>query len=736
VVDLTELASPANGAEHQPEAPNTTQHPASETEREGRTWADRGLWTAVGVGLLWWSWQLIGDSSAPWTVIFLVGGNLWGLLTIGAAWMPDNRWTTDRVLTNRLAWVTAGITIAIFVAWSVYQLTIGLVYGTDAIAFNQYAAQLVTHGLNPYTHSMAPAFQLFHTPTSYYTYSFTGRPVTTISYPTLSFLVYVPFLALGWTNNVAPWLNVFAWGLTVVMMFAMLPRNVRPVALLLGGYGLYVAFAIGGVTDALFMPLLTIAAYKWDRFGTSRWTYIGPVMFGLAMGIKQTPWPALPFLLLALILDEQARTSWRDGIIRAGKYLGVTVGVFLLPNIPWILASPSGWIKGVLTPLFADMVPTGQGTMSLSLYLHWGGGSLTAYTLAMVCTLLLLLVSFVGTYPVLRSIWFLLPAFAFFFAARSNVNYFISLIPAGLMAAVTISKAPSAVARLGHNGNGLTMSGRWFATGNWFSSTVSKLVRPEHGFRSPRWLLATAVCAFLFVVSVAYSLIAQPPFHVRVVSVRTTGTTNHIEALGLRVTNTSDKPIKPHFDLMQGGFNSTFWLISSGPKQVAPRSSADYTIVAPNSGAEPSTYGGFNVVGYLNNPQTFSVAPTYDPNLLNVGFDPQTIDTPMKLGTRIKLEAQIYSRDGNQVHRAGVLVRLGQVVWFRTGAKKAHAIINGGKLGKAAYATTNSDGVAEFTIVGVKAQQYPVTFSSTLYNKQYGYLYGSSGDLNIRFIPR
>jgi uncharacterized membrane protein len=735
VVDLTtDITSPADAAEQELEAPRAQVPVQHEPETEGRTWADRGLWTMVGVGLLWWSWQLIGDSWAPWTVVFLVGGNLWGLGVIVAAWLPDNSWTTNRVITNRLAWATAFVTMAIFIAWSVTSLLSGLNYGTDAIAFNQYAAQLVTHGLNPYTHSMAPAFQMFHTPTSYYTYSFTGHPVTTISYPVLSFLVYVPFLAIGWANNVAPWLNAAAWGLTVIMMFAMLPRRVRPVALLLGGYGLYVAFAMGGVTDALFMPLLTIAAYKWDRFGESRWTYIAPVMFGIAMGIKQTPWPALPFLLLALALDEHARTGMRQAVRRAGTYLGIAVAVFLLPNLPWIVASPSGWVKGVLTPLFANMVPTGQGTMSLSLYLHLGGGSMFAFTLAMGFTLLLLLVLFVGTYPVLRAVFFVLPAFAFFFAARSNVNYFISLIPAGLVAAVTASRPPEW--RKAASANGLLFSGRRLATTGWGSSRFSRLVSPGRGFRSQRWLIASCVCAFLFAISVAYSLIAQPPFKVEVTSVQTTGTTNHIEALALKVTNTSDKPIQPHFDLMQGGFNSTFWLVSSGPKQVGPHGVGHYVILAPNSGAEPSTYGGFNVVGYLNSPQTFSVAPTYEPKLLTVGFDPQTIDTPVKIGTTIHVKARIYNRNGSEVHRAGVTLRIGQLVWFRLGARKGNARINGGRLNKAAYVKTNGNGVANITIVGYKAKEYPVTFTATLLNQKYDYLYGNSGDLNIRFIKR
>ena len=35
-------------------------------------------------------------------------------------------------------------------------------YGTDELAFDQYAAQLFAHFHNPYQHSMAPSLAMFH----------------------------------------------------------------------------------------------------------------------------------------------------------------------------------------------------------------------------------------------------------------------------------------------------------------------------------------------------------------------------------------------------------------------------------------------------------------------------------------------------------------------------------------------------------------------------------------------
>ena len=49
-------------------------------------------------------------------------------------------------------------------------------YGTDEIAFDQYAAHLALQGLNPYAHSMAAAFPLFHVSPNGYTFRLNGQP--------------------------------------------------------------------------------------------------------------------------------------------------------------------------------------------------------------------------------------------------------------------------------------------------------------------------------------------------------------------------------------------------------------------------------------------------------------------------------------------------------------------------------------------------------------------------------
>jgi uncharacterized membrane protein len=689
----------------------------------------------VGVGLLVWASALIGTARHTWTVGILVFCNIWGLATIVATWLPENRWTTDRRLTNTLAWVTALITAGTVIAWGVASLKGGIFYGTDEIAFDQYAAQLVQHGLNPYTHSMQPAYQLFQVPTNYYTYSFVGNPVTTLSYPSLSFLIYVPFLLLGWSYNLAPALCLVAWGITTIMLFAVLPRSVRPLGLLFGGTMLYASYAVGGVTDAMYMPLLIIAAYKWDRFGTSRWTYIGPVMFGLAMCIKQTPWIALPFVLLALAGDEYMRSGLYAGVKRAAKYLAIAIVAFLIPNLPYIIAAPHAWMTGIFEPLAGNMVPTGQGTVSLSLYFHIGGGSMTAFTLATVFTALLLIVAFVGTYPLLRVGMLFLPSFVLLFGARSNVNYFISLIPVAVVAAITAGPPP--VPRRATR----AMSGLAAATGRGVSGgwrwLLARSYLPWRGFQSRLWALGTAVCAVLFLSAVVRSLTASPPIKIAITGVKTTGSTDHIQAIMLRVSNTSDKAVSPGFDTVQSEYNSTFWRIARGPKRLPAHTTINYELVSTNAQALPSIYGGFNMVGYVQQPRSFSVSRMYAPSLLGLTFNPPAENVPLPVGQKFTLSLDLVNHEGAPLHRAGVPVTLKEVIWSETGPMKGQARIDGGKVGKYAIVRTNVQGVAKFQIVGVKPTgDQVVSFTADLVNPQFHYLYSASGSFDLGFAAR
>jgi hypothetical protein len=591
---------PLNPVTPEPVHPVAEQPSLRLTPRDPGYGAERALWTLVGLALLWSAWRLDNFTSAPWTVPFMVLGNLWGMVTVLVSWLPNGVVSGESRLADAFQWATAVITVTLLIVAGVAETQGISGYGTDAVAFNQYAAELARQGINPYVHSLARAYTLFGVHPRDYTYTLTGAHVTALSYPALSFLIYVPLLALGWTHNLAPLVNVGAWGLTAAMTFWLSSRSLRPVVLLFSGFGVFAVFAGGGVTDVLFMPLLTVAAYRWDRFGASRWSYAGPLMFGLAMAIKQTPWPMLPFLLIALALDQSRRSGPADGLRRAGRYLAAVAVAFALPNLPYFLASPHAWIQGVLTPLH-NLVPTGLGTIALTIYVHMGGGSLSAFTVAEGLIFVLTLVAFLGTYPLLRRAAWLLPGIAFLFASRSNVNYFAALIPAGYIAATSIAAAPGRGDRPVRAAEARVPR----AVGRWF--------------RSPAWALACGALALASVAAAVYSLSATTPLVMRLTGVQTAGRSNHIRRLTLRVANRSGAPVWPVFAVLQPGPNTTFWKIVGGPARLAIGQTSQYTLLAPGSEAEPSDRGTFNVLGFVASPASLAVSNEYDDALYRRG---------------------------------------------------------------------------------------------------------------------
>jgi len=147
-------------------------------------------------------------------------------------------------------------------------------------------------------------------------------------------------------------INVLAWAAGMLLTYVLLPRSIRPLAIVIGSFSVYIAYAVGGVTDALFVPLLIGAVYQWDRFPTAKgpWAWRGPILLGLAMSVKQTPWLVLPFLVAGIALEARRTQDAVHALKTGGRYLAIALGAFLLPNIPFILADPHAWLSGVLTP--------------------------------------------------------------------------------------------------------------------------------------------------------------------------------------------------------------------------------------------------------------------------------------------------------------------------------------------------------------------------------------------------
>jgi uncharacterized membrane protein len=660
--------------------------------------ATRALRSLAGVFVLTWAFRISGYGTfASWSAVPIVLLGLIGLLVIVAAWLPTSVLSERRQ--HQLGWATLTAIIAALVIWSYFQVFTAPDYGTDEIAFDQYAAQLALHGVNPYLHSMAPAFPLFHVSPNGYTFQLNGQPVTALSYPALAFEAYLPLLAAGVTTQAAVWVEIFSWALGAAILYAVLPRSVAPLAGVVASIDVYIGYAVGGVTDTLFVPLLIGAAVGWDRFATDRGprAWRGPVCLGLAMAVKQTPWLVLPFLVAGIVLESRRQRGTRQAARDGLRYTGIALAAFAVPNLPYAVAAPGAWLDGILTPLSSHTVPAGQGLVNISLSLMAGGGSLTAYNVAAAVVLAAMLACYVTTYPALKQAAFLLPSIALFFADRSFGSYLVMLVPSALAAAATTSRP-----------RGLRTARHW------------------------RWVAVGGGLAALAAVIAA--LTTPSPLSISIESVNTTGQLATVGQVSLSVTNNTAGDVRPAFTLENGTVMTAFWQRESGPAVLGPHQHASYTIVAPSYPAMPSIQSGFQVLAFLTSPASVSRTSVYLASSWRVVLEPDAINQTVPLGQQISVRAEIVNRLDQPVEAAAIPVYLGQIIYAQQGLQFSQAFINNGLEGQTPVeALTNRQGVATFRIRCPVGGSDPVYFEANLVNPTYFYPYGYSPILTVRF---
>ncbi len=654
-------------------------------------------WMVCGVVLILWGLRLWGYGTlTPLVAVPSVALIAWGLALL--VW-HGGRQESPKTMQWILG-ITLVLTLVALGVWSYTQMLTIPAYGTDEMAFDQYAAQLWLHGIDPYGRSLAAAFSRYQVSPNGYTWTLTGDPVTLLSYPALSFEVYVPFLLMGWSTQLAVWMNVAFWGAGLVLLVWGVPRPVKPLIVVLASLSVYIGYAVGGVTDALFVPFLVLAARAWDRYPQRRgWDVLwGPLWFGLAMGIKQTPWVLFPFLLAGIAFEGRSGSGrWRNGLVPALRYAIISGTVFLIPNLPFILANPIAWVHGILAPLISPTVPSGQGLITLSLFLGLGGGSLFAYTVLSLIVLFGLLALYILTYPRMKGWTFLLPSLALFFATRSFGSYLVMLIPSALMALVTTTHPP-----------------------------IKRLAR--------RTLWAVSGIGIAIAGGVVVALGSQSPFGMRLVGVHTTGQLATVDQVKVSMHNTTNRPTRPYFTADIGGTLTAFWNRLSGPALLPAHATATYTLAAPNFYAQPPLTGGFQIVAFTARTKTLSHTTAYVPTTWHIALSPDAVNHPVPYGHTLTLTAQILNRFDQPVPASGVPIYLGQIIYAQRGLQYGQALVNSGYPGETPMTTlTNPQGQAVFTIRDVRRENDPVSFEANLVNSQDYYPYGYSQIVPVRF---
>jgi len=553
---------------------------------------------------------------------------------------------------------------------------------------------------------MAPASSLFHVPSIYRTFRLDGAPVDSLSYPAGAFLAYVPLLVAGVRTQLANIVDLIAWFAGAVLLWRLLPRAYRWLAALPIGIPLYSDFVIGGGTDALWVPFLIVALWRWDRYGdpdeasAARW--IGPLALGAAMSIKQIPWFALPFLLAGIGLETRGRGVGVARVLR--RYLRSAGGVFAAVNLPFVVWSPGHWLHGILVPLAQPLIPDGQGLVNLTLGAGRGGGLLAAYSIAALALYVLLLLAYLDRPAALKRGWPILVAVVFFIPTRSFATYMIMPLPAALVAALTVGPA-----------------------------VVEAASRPR--WLAPGLLVAGVVC----VVAGALALALPGPLSLRVLGTTSTGQLQTIDEITVEVRNRTNHTVAPHFSVLALGHTTSFWYPFDGRRAgvvVLPaHASVAVRLRAPNTQATVPIRSGFVVEAFTTRPDALSTASVQRPQVEAISIEPAAVQSPIRVGQRVALTAQLQDRYGGPIHRAGVVVALAQVVYSEDSLVPGEASINGQTEGQSpVQARTDAHGAAHFTITAAQAQSEPVNFQSWIATPGTA-PFGYSNQVSVQFVP-
>ena len=338
---------------------------------------------------------------------------------------------TLRPLNLRLGSTIALLAIIFIIVVSAYVIAaveFDGVYRTDAMALSHQAAKVLLHGDNPYTSDLQEGLATFSVDPEFLTLTSTGKIITTMNYPALHFLIFLPAVAIGIPDMR---FVVFAFEFaTLLLMYRKLPPHFKIIGLLpiLAGSDLAIGFTSGSLTDFLWILPLIIAAFEIDK------PLRAGVAYGFACAIKQITWLAFPFLLV-----WQWKSAPNDLRKRCClRFLSYTSLAFLVPNIPFIIWNLPAWIDGVLTPVSAGLVILSQG---LSMISQVSGVPLPP-VFYMICTVTIFFVLLLNYYLYFDRLKFALWAFPpliLWFSFRALQTYFVHWIPLLIVAITQIS---------------------------------------------------------------------------------------------------------------------------------------------------------------------------------------------------------------------------------------------------------------------------------------------------------
>jgi hypothetical protein len=222
------------------------------------------------------------------------------------------------------------------------------------------------------------------------------------------------------------------------------------------------------------------------------------------------------------------------------------------------------------------------------------------------------------------------------------------------------------------------------------------------------------------------------PLILHIESVQTNGQLQGVWQIHVSVRNRSGRAITPHFATNSFGQVTTFWHIIRGPATLAPSSNAEYVLDAPNLGSMPGITTPFLLQALTDHPATISSAPLYTPQPYSAYLIPDYVNRIVKTGRSVRFVVQLRSPYGAAVHKEGVRLALGQLIYGQTDLIPAETRINRGNIGQSpVYARTNRAGIAQFSVRSSTRENGNAIYFQSWIAPQNGYPFGYSEIVDV-----
>lgn len=358
----------------------------------------RGRWMLCisSSGLLYIAFLLstVATNAVVWIAVVLAGSLGLGLMWLAAQPTPPDwiaaRWDRVPGVIRWRGWRALIVAFLIVTTWMSFRdqwrpLAEGQ-YRNDAIAYVHMDADLLARGRNPYTAddafweaaqrwplSLATPLlgsQRFganarHYPSGPHIASILQYeaanakyrdaafdPSTVHNYPAGIIWLAVPFTFAGLPSVI--WLNFLALLLMILLITWQAPSRLRGTVLVtLIANPIIPMFTLFMNFDVVCFVFILMA---WQSM---RHEKSSALLLGFACAIKQVAWFFAPFYLI----EVWRREGWQAALRRTGF---MATG-FLVPNLPFIIASPKAWFHSMLIPMADSMYPLGFGPAQLML---------------------------------------------------------------------------------------------------------------------------------------------------------------------------------------------------------------------------------------------------------------------------------------------------------------------------------------------------------------------------------